>query len=455
MPSIRESFNRTVRPQGRVFYGWWMVAASSGIQVLGGALLQSATGAYIVLLGREFGWSKAALSAAFSLARLESGILGPFQGWMIDRFGPRAIMRIGIVMFGVGFILFSQINSLPWYYATYFLMAIGQSLGGFLSVTVALVRWFNRHRAKALAISQIGFSVGGLMAPIVVYCLEEFGWRSTAFVSGIIIIALGLPMTQGIRLRPEDYGDTVDGLPPETAEERAAALAAGARNARSVAADGSEDFTARQAMKTPAFWLISLGHGSALLVVSAVMVHLVPHLNENKGFSLTAASGVVLAMQAMQMVGQIGGGFLGDRFDKRLITVICMSMHAAGLLLITFAANIFMVAGFAALHGLAWGIRGPLMQAIRADYFGTANFGMIMGVSSTIVMAGTVTGPVLAGFMADRFGNYETGFTVIAALAFAGSIFFILARKPDPPERPTPLPEYPRTTPSAEPAGDA
>ena len=125
MPAIRESFNRTVRPQGHVFYGWWMVAASSGIQVLGGALLQSATGAYIVLLGREFGWSKAALSAAFSLARLESGILGPVQGWMIDRFGPRAIMRIGILMFGIGFMAFSRIDSLPWYYATYFLMAIG------------------------------------------------------------------------------------------------------------------------------------------------------------------------------------------------------------------------------------------------------------------------------------------------------------------------------------------
>ena len=91
------------------------------------------------------------------------------------------------------------------------------------------------------------------------------------------------------------------------------------------------------------------------------------------------------------------------------------------------------IAAFAVLHGLAWGIRGPLMQAIRADYFGAGNFGAIMGASSTLVMIGTISGPLVAGYMADRFGNYQTGFTVIALAAFAGSIFFLLSTKPEPP----------------------
>lgn len=182
LTGLRGSTYRAIAPQGHIFYGWWMVVAGGAVQVLGWALLQSATGAYVVLLGEEFGWSKALLSLAFSLARLESG-LGPLNGWMTDRFGPKTTMRIGSVVFGIGFMLFSQIHSLPMYYLTYFMMAAGQSLGGFLSVTVALVRWFSRHRSKALSISQIGFSLGGLMAPLVVFALERYGWRPTAFVS--------------------------------------------------------------------------------------------------------------------------------------------------------------------------------------------------------------------------------------------------------------------------------
>lgn len=429
---FRGAFNSTVRPQGRVFYGWWVVAAGAGIQVLGGALLQSATGAYLVLLQETFGWSKAGLSGAFSLARLESGILGPVQGWMVDRFGPRNVMRLGIVLFGLGFIGFSQTNSLPWYYVTYFMMAIGQSLGGFLSTTVALVRWFSRHRAKALAISQIGFSVGGLLAPAVVYSLEHWGWRETAFASGVIIIVLGLPLTQVTRL-PSRETETPDGLPPESAEQ-ARVRSAGAV-VRAVAADGSEDFSAREAMRTPAFWLISLGHASALLVVSVVQVHLVAHLHEDFAYTLTAAASVILVMQAFQMFGQISGGFLGDRFDKRAITVVCMAMHALALVLVAYFNNLAAIAGFAVLHGLAWGVRGPLMQAIRADYFGARDFGKIMGWSSMIVMTGTVSGPFVAGWMADRFGEYQTGFAIIAGLALMGSVFFILARKPEPPSR--------------------
>jgi MFS family permease len=237
-----------------------------------------------------------------------------------------------------------------------------------------------------------------------------------------------------IRHHPERQGETPDGVPFAPRETQAATSAAATPH-WSVAADGSEDFTAREAMRTRSFWLISLGHASALLIVSAVMVHLVLHLNENLGYSLTAASLVVALMTAMQMTGQIMGGVLGDRFNKRVIAIVCMAAHAIGLLSLAFAVNTLMVIAFAVLHGLAWGTRGPLMQAMRADYFGSSNFGAIMGWSSTIVMIGTTSGPLVAGFLADRTGNYEVGFTVLAAAAALGSVFFMLATKPTPPRR--------------------
>lgn len=388
--------------------------------------MNQAYGAYVVLLQADFGWSKTSLAAAFSLARFENGLLGPIEGWLIDRFGPRNVMRLGLFIFGVGFILFSQVNSLPAFYAAFFIMAVGQSLGGFLPLTVAVVNWFRRRRATALAVMQTGFAVGGLCVPIVVLALERFGWRTTAFVSGLIVLAVALPLTAVIRHKPEQYGMTVDGVPEEEKLE-----------AKPWAVSESEpiDFAPREAIRTPAFWLISLGHGSALLVVSAVMVHLVAYLNENLGYSLSTAALIVTLMTAMQMAGQLSGGMLGDRFSKRLICTGCMIMHAVGLLLVAYATTVLMVIAFAILHGFAWGMRGPLMQAIRADYFGRASFGVIMGLSALIVTFGNTLGPIVAGLLADRTGSYEVGFTVLASLAGAGSLFFLFSTKPPPPAR--------------------
>jgi MFS family permease len=233
-----------------------------------------------------------------------------------------------------------------------------------------------------------------------------------------------------IRKRPEDYGGVVDGVrtPVTVAEGDARPTTNGSQSIY-------RDFTAGEAMRTPAFWLISLGHGSALLIVSAVIVHVVSHLHDDLGYSLGAASLVVTLMTLFQVVGLIIGGIIGDRFDKRMIAVVCMGMHTLGLLLVAYAVILPMVIAFAVLHGTAWGCRGPLMQALRADYFGRSSFGVIMGVSSTVVMLGTIIGPLVAGFLADATGSYQSGFTILAVLAGLGSVFFLLARPPARPLR--------------------
>ncbi|MCY4639548.1 MAG: MFS transporter [Chloroflexi bacterium] len=410
----------------RPFYGWWIVAAGSGIHIMFAGLLMQAFGAYAAVLREEFGWSRALVSGAFALARVESGLLGPLQGWMLDRFGPPAIMRVGLVLFGIGFMLFSQLDSPATFYATFFLIAIGSSLGGPLAITVAIVNWFERRRATALGISQVGFAIGGLLVPLTVLAMETWGWRWTAFGSGVLIIAVGMPLSFIIRHRPEPYGYTVDGRPPEERRDH---------GDQAAAAPADSDFTAREAMRTRAFWMVSLGHGSALLVVSAVMVHLFLQLTERLHYSLGEAALFVSLLTVMQMGGQVFGASLGDRFEKRVIIVICMVMHMVGLLLLAFADSLWMVVAFSMLHGLAWGTRGPLMMAIRADYFGRSSYGTIMGFSSVIVMMGMMGGPLLAGFLADRTGNYEVGFTVLALAAGLGSVFFIFAPRPAPPAR--------------------
>ncbi len=418
MESI-ELLSLRTRARG-VYYGWWIVAVGFFNQMLASALLQRSYGAYVVLLRDDFGWSKAALAGAYSIQQLESGILGPLQGWLIDRFGPRVSMFAGSLLFGFGFILFSRIHSLQHFYMAYLLIAIGSSLCGFFPLSVVIVNWFEKRRAKALSTMQMGGAIGGFFAPVIAFSLETFGWRDTAFFSGLLVMAIGIPLSFFVRRRPEDHGLAVDGATATVA----AADASGSEHS------ASRDFTAREALRTPAFWLISLGHGSALLIVSAVNVHIVAHLKDDFGYSLGAASLVVSAITVAQLGGMAIAGSIGDLYDKRLISMACMASHAIALLLVAFAVNWVMVAGFALLHGVAWGLRGPMMQAIRADYFGRTSFGTIMGFSSLVVMLGTLTGPLVAGYLADRTGSYQLGFTILAILSGMGSLFFLLTRRP-------------------------
>lgn len=403
----------------RIFYGWRMVAAGCGLQFLQSALLMQSFGAYVAVLRDEQGWSKTALSGAAALQQMESAILGPLLGWIIDRFGPQGPIRAGVVIFGIGFMLLSRIDSLLGFYGAFVVMAIGSSLCGFFPINVALIHWFDRYRARALSSLSLGLAAGGMLVPVVAWSLSTFGWRATAFASGIAYIAIGLPLAMAMRRRPEDHGETVDGArAPRDVPGGAAS------------AQDSRDFTAREALRTPAFWLISLGHAFALLVVHAVNVHAITHMKEGLGYSVERAAFFITLMVIGQIGGVAIGWVVGDRFKKRLVAAVCMLMHMAGLLLLAYAVAVPMLVGFALLHGVAWGLRGPFMQAIRADYFGRAAIGMILGLSYMIIVVGQIGGPMIAGVLADVTGDYRLGFTILALLAGMGSLFFLFARRP-------------------------
>lgn len=419
--SSTQRIDGVLRPQGHLFYGWYIVLAAGGIQLFASLLLAQSFSAYVVLLQEEFGWSKTVLAGAFAMTRVESGLLGPLQGWLTDRFGPRLILQIGTSIFGVGLMLFSQMNSVLTFYASFALMAVGSSLGGFPTLMVSLVSWFNRHRSKAIAGSQMGYAIGGLLVPVIVASLDRFGWRATAFVSGIVVLVVCLPLSSMVRHRPSEIGEQVDGLPAATRHT--------ASTAKTVTAPDI-DFSWQQAVATPAFWLLSAGHAFALLSVSTVMVHIIPHLNEALQFSLIEAGGIVSLLTAFQITGQLVGGYLGDRYDKRWICIVCMIGHTTALVLLAYATGWLMVIAFAVLHGLSWGARGPMMVALRADYFGTAAFGTIMGISSLVVMFGMAGGPIIGGLLADRYGNYVVAFSSLGLTTLLGAICFYFARQP-------------------------
>ena len=402
-----------------MFTGWKVVGASSFVWALQSMVWMQGYGNLAVELRDRFGWSKTLFSVAFAGTRAEGALMGPAQGRTIERFGTTAVMRVGAVISAAGFIALSQINTRTQFVVVMLATTVGMTMIGFLTISSATVRWFERKRARALSLQTMGFAVGGFAGPIVVAGYRLVGWRWTVALSGLVIGSVAWWASSIVGRTPADTGEPVDGheIDPEVEVKRA---------------EGVRDrhFTAEQAIRTRAFWMISLGHGCALLVVSATMAHLTLYLTEDRGYSAGSAAVVAGIVPLFQFVGTGVGGYLGDHVNKRLIAGVAMCAHGLGLLLLTWVDHWTAVAAFVALHGLAWGARGPQMQAIRADYFGATAFARIMGWSAMIVTLGSVAGPIAAGALADSTGDYRLGFTLIASAALSGVLFWVLATPP-------------------------
>ena len=406
----------------KLFYGWRISFAGAALQFLHSALLVQAFGAYVAVLSEEKGWSKTALSGAAALQSIEGALLGPVLGWLVDRFGPRAMVHAGVVLLAVGYFGLGSISSLGEFYAAILVIAVGASLCGYFPFSVALVHWFERRRARALSLMSLGLAAGGLAVPLVGWVMQNHGWQRMALLSGAILLVLGLPLARVVRRNPAEIGETMDGLPPAPPPEPTLGGSL-PRPARS--------FSAAQALRTRAFWLLGLGHAFALLVVTAVNVHAISHMKEGLGYSLAQASFVITLMTLSQAAGVLLGAAKGDRWNKRHVAAGCMLAHMLGLLMLAYAAHPLMLGAFAVLHGVAWGLRGPFMQALRADYFGLQAIGMILGLSAILISLGQVAGPLIAGALADLTGDYRLGFTLLALTAGSGSVLFLLAKKPD------------------------
>ena len=170
---------RRGRPK-RVFTGWKIVWGGAAIQAVHSGLVFNAFSLIAAQIHAEFGWSKSTLGGAFAMNRAESGLLGPLQGWMTDRWGPRAVLRLGAVIMAAGLVGFATLDSITEFYAFYLVIALGSSLAGYLPVTVAIVNWFQRKRSRALAWSQMGFAVGGTLAFLYGVLLDQVGWRQAS-----------------------------------------------------------------------------------------------------------------------------------------------------------------------------------------------------------------------------------------------------------------------------------
>ncbi len=430
--------NRLKIDSGQIFFGWWIVLGAFLMQVLNGGLFFQAFQVYFKHLETEFGWTKTQIAAAFTLSRAESGILGPFQGWLVDRFGTRRVMQIGVLLYAAGFFVYGNIQDIWQFYGAYLIISMGSSLGGFITVNAAIANWFDKKRSRAMGLASVGWGVSGWALPGIVYGMDILGWRGLAMWSGVLVLVVGLPLTLVFRHSPEPYGYLPDGERPQSGQRSEGNIPATARPILNLVSRG---FTSREALKTPSFWFVSLGHASAMLAVSAINAQFIPYLESD--LNMTAATGawIFTVLTTVMIAAQLTTGFLAERIEMRKIIVVCMIGHTLALVILALAQTVPMLVAFAVVHGLSWGFRGPLMTAIRADYFGRSAFATIMGFSSLVVQLGTMSGPIVAAGIKDVVDSYTPAFWFMAFVTVAGAFFFAAARPPDPPRRLTGVPQ--------------
>lgn len=416
---------------GRVYYGWRLVPVAGLIMLISSTPMFHGMGLWFVAMESSFGWSRTQLSLAFAFTRIEGGILGPIEGYLVDRLGTRRLVLIGLTIMGTGWLLFSQIRFLWMFYLAYVVIALGTGLGSWLPLTTMLNNWFNRHRASAMGWSSATSRLGTLLLlPAIAWAIDpEFdhlGWELTTALLGIAGLLLAVPLSRMIRNSPEEYGMLPDGDTPDEAERHEAAR----RSGGSTTATVQVDFTVRQAIRTPAFWLISFGHGFTSMLLIGLVAHLVPMMTD-QGYSFQAAAFVLTGYTTVSMVFQVVGGVVGDRVPKHIAITVFVFIQAGAVILLVYGPTTLPVAyGFAVLFGIGFGGRSPLTTSIRGEYFGRKSFGKIMGVSQVPMNMLLLIAPIFAGVMRDWQGDYTVAFTVLAGCSAFGGVLFFFARRP-------------------------
>jgi sugar phosphate permease len=387
-----------------------------------------------VALESHFGWSRTQLGFALTFTRIEGGVMGPLEGYLTDRLGTRRMVFMGLLILGVGFLIFWQVRNLWMFYLAFIVMAVGQGLGSWLPLMTGINNWFVRRRAMAMGWANVGSRLGALLlVPAIAWAVDpgqdRLGWQITALVLGIFILVIAFPISLLIRNRPQDYGQLPDG-------DRAAVAPAVENHGEpelwsEVASRPPSDLTAAQAIKTPAFWLIAFGHGFTSMVILAIMAHL-GLLLKDRGFDVQTTGWVVTVYTAVAMGFQLVGGYVGDRAPKNLVIFGFSSLQAVGVVVLTFASTLPLIFLFAVLFGIGFGGRNPLTTAIRGEYFGRASFGKILGLSTVPMNVLLLLASPFAGLIRDVQGTYTLAFLVLAALNFFGAFLFLLARRPAP-----------------------
>ena len=386
------------------FYGYRIVAACCLIQAinLGGVFT---FGVLFPELEAEFGWSRTKISGATSFAFFITGICAVFMGRLGDIFGPRALLTVAGILFGLGSAQFFRVEA-AWELYLYYGLLVGAGLAAHDVGTLSTIaRWFVRRRGLMSGFVKAGAGIGQVVVPIAAAALiAGVGWRMTCLLFGIAAAFTLVAAAQVLRRNPAALGQRPDG-------EATAAVAD-----QPLEEHGA---TLREALRTRALWILCAAKFCDLFCLFTVIVHIVP-FGVDQGMDATLAAAVLSTIGAMSIVGRILLGGAYDRFGARRSLIICFAILATSLVVLQFAGSAWTLFLFAALYGPAHGGFFTITAPSVAEYYGTRAHGTLFGLVVAFGTFGATLGPIVAGAMFDALGTYASAFALLLGFSLAG-----------------------------------
>ena len=413
------------RRRPRVFYGYWMLGSMMGIHWYMSAAFVYGFGALFVPILDTFGWSRGVGSLAASFRQPVGGAMGPLVGLFVDRYGARPVVIAGVIVTALGLMSLSQLRALWMLFASFGLISLGMSATLGVGFNSAIVNWFRRSRGRALGIGYSGAILSGPFVGAVVWMEAAWGWRGTAFLLGLGMLAIGLPLSLIVRTRPSDVGQLPDGDDPSDPEAVAAAREAEASGPRA---------SAREAIGDRNLWLLGLVYGLLSMGVSGFMLHQIPYF-ESLGFGRGAAASTLAYFTILSLFGRLGVGlamdWMGRRgLDLRLVPAGLLAIQALALAWVAHVEAYWQVLPFALAFGVSFGGMIPSRPILTARLFGLRRYGTIQGTLNFLVIPFSVVSPMLLGLFYDWRGDYYAAVLLLAALSAAGVASAFLLRLP-------------------------
>lgn len=391
------------------YYGW--ILALFGNLVIGLMTVSNfqGTGFFLKAFETQKGWSRAVISGASSFARAESALLGPIEGYLIDRYGVRKLMVIGNVVTFVGFIFIAFTDHLYQLYLGYFFMSFGTALAGWLPTMTLMNTWFEKKKTFAMAFSITGTHIAGWVAPFLAYSLLTYGIRNTALVIAVITLMFS-PLSYLI-VRDRKITNV-----PKASEEK--------NQKRRFRFKFNLNPEIKYQLKRRPFWIIAFTHMCSTTSIVTLTVHLPAYVTD-LGFTTIQSGYIVSIFSTVAIFSQYIAGYTGDKFGKKFVLLIFLLFQTLSLIILSLSDSWSYLILFSIFWGIGYGGRTPLMTAIRGDYFDRSAFATLFGLSGMVMNVGTTSGPIIAGWIFDSYGSYTMALWGLTVIAFCGCLLLL------------------------------
>ncbi|MEX0760869.1 MAG: MFS transporter [Dehalococcoidia bacterium] len=404
------------------FYGWVIVAAAGSTNFVRNSAATLTIAVFVFPMNEDLGWSRSLIVGAAAAGGIAAMFASPIAGWLLQRFGPRALLTGSVLALGLSILSIRWVGAPAAFYLAYGVGRVIFASPVQIGAATVVAQWFIRRRGRATAILGLAHSLGMGFFPLFAQLLINANggdWRMAWFWLGLTVWIVALPPVFFLMIgRPEEVGLRPDGDIAET----------DAANSASRIPEGPQ-WTLQEAMRTPAMWMLAVVGGLTFFIHTGVNIHQAAFLRD-QGISATVAASALMVMAVGTGVGSLVWGNLLDRVSTTLVYVgVCAWLGTVALLflLVDSAPVAFVVA---ALFGVGLGGLLVVPPVVLANYFGRRSLGAIRGATEPFVSGGQAIGAVGAGLIYDTTGSYTATFPVFTAAAVIGIVLVFLARAP-------------------------